>query len=136
MNVRALVVDDNPTNLKLACDILALEGFTVLRATEAEGAQAILRMSMVDVILMDLELPGTDGLTLTRLLKGDPATRHIPVVALTAFAMKGDDERALAAGCSGYIAKPIDTRRFASQVISFIPSAEGARAAGPPMAGR
>jgi CheY-like chemotaxis protein len=136
MNVRALVVDDNPTNLKLACDILALEGFTVLRATEAEGAQAILRMSMVDVILMDLELPGTDGLTLTRLLKGDPATRHIPVVALTAFAMKGDDERALAAGCSGYIAKPIDTRRFASQVFSLIPSAEGARAAGPPMAGR
>jgi CheY-like chemotaxis protein len=128
MDKRILVVDDNPTNLKLACDVLAMEGFDVLRAIDADGAREILGAQPVDLILMDIELPGTDGLTLTRLLKEDETTRHIPVVALTAFAMKGDDRKALAAGCAGYIAKPIDTRRFGDQVAAFLAEPDGMHA--------
>lgn len=115
-----LVVDDNPTNLKLACDVLGMEGFVIERASNAGEALAALRRGSIDLILMDIGLPGTDGLTLTRTLKKDTALKHIPVVALTAFAMKGDDEKAFAAGCSGYIRKPIDTRTFGALVASFL----------------
>jgi len=122
-----LVVDDNPTNLKLASDVLEFDGFTLLKAADAEEAQKVIARTLPDLILMDIGLPGMDGLTLTRLLKAAPRTRHIPVVALTAFAMKGDEEKALAAGCDGYIIKPIDTRQFSSQVTGFL---AGARAPG------
>src|SRR6185503_13567738 len=114
MNTSALilVVDDNPTNLKLVVDVLEFEGCRVITAADAELAQTIIARTPPDLILMDIALPGMDGLTLTRLLKADPKTQHIRVVALTAFAMKGDDNKATAAGCEGYITKPIDTRRF------------------------
>ena len=115
-----LVVDDNPTNLKLASDVLEFDGFTMLKAADAEEAQKIIARTLPDLILMDIGLPGMDGLTLTRLLKAGPRTRHLPVVALTAFAMKGDEEKALAAGCDGYIIKPIDTRQFSSLVAGFL----------------
>jgi CheY-like chemotaxis protein len=120
MEARILVVDDHPINLKLACDVLASEGYTVERAMDAEEALAVVHRIPLDLILMDVALPGMDGLTLTRQLKADPATQHISIVALTAFAMKGDDRKAMEAGCDGYIAKPIDTRRLPEQVAEVL----------------
>lgn len=120
MSARILIVDDNPINLKLACDVLEMEGFNIERATRAEQVKAVIERIELDLILMDIELPGTDGLTLTRQLKADPATRSIPVVAVTAYAMKGDDQKAMEAGCEGYITKPIDTRKFGDQVRAFL----------------
>lgn len=124
---RILVVDDNPTNLKLASDVLEFEGHEVLRAIDAEQAQDILRETVPDLILMDIALPGMDGLTLTRRLKADARTRHVPIVALTAFAMKGDDQKAREAGCDGYITKPIDTRRLPEQVNALVFEAKKVR---------
>jgi CheY-like chemotaxis protein len=117
---RILIVDDNRTNLKLASDVLGFDGYEILNASDAESAQEIIRNTPPDLILMDIALPGMDGLTLTRLLKADESTRHIVVVALTAFAMKGDDARAREAGCDGYITKPIDTRTLPSAVAGYL----------------
>jgi len=113
---RILVVDDNPTNLKLAADVLEWSGFQVSGAADAEQALELIGEAPPELILMDIGLPGMDGLTLARKLKADPATGHIPIVAMTAFAMKGDAQKVFDAGCDGYISKPIDTRTFASQV--------------------
>lgn len=104
-----LIVDDNPQNLKLARVLLSGEGYEVRTAVDAEEALQILESFTPRLILMDLQLPGMDGLELTRRLKGDPRFRRIIVLALTAYAMKGDDQKARAAGCDGYITKPIDT---------------------------
>lgn len=121
-NGRILVVDDNPINLKLATDLLEWSGYQVAQAMDAEQAQRSISQSLPDLILMDIELPGMDGLTLTRKLKADDATKHICIVALTAFAMKGDQAKALAAGCQGYISKPIDTRHLPQIVSQLIKS--------------
>ncbi len=115
-----LVVDDHLTNLKLAADVLEWAGHTVLRANDAQEALAVLQHARPELILMDLQMPGMDGLTLTRRLKADPAYQRIPIVALTAFAMKGDEQKAREAGCDGYITKPIDTRALAGQVIEIM----------------
>ncbi len=115
-----LVVDDNLTNLKLASDLLTWSGYEVAQAVDAERALEAMQSQRPALILMDVGLPGMDGLTLTRQLKEDPATRGIRIVALTAFAMKGDEQRALDAGCDGYIAKPINTREFADRVAGFL----------------
>lgn len=115
-NERILVVDDHPTNRKLVCDLLGWFGYEVSQAPDAEQALDAVRDRRPDLILMDIGLPGMDGLTLTRQLKADAATREIRILALTAFAMKGDQQRALAAGCDGYVAKPINTRGFPEQV--------------------
>lgn len=120
MNPRILIVDDNPVNLKLAGDLLEFEGLKVQRAVDAEIAREMIRQAPPDLILMDVALPGMDGLTFAKLLKKDPETEHIVIVALTAFAMKGDQEKTASAGCDGYITKPIDTRRFPQQVLSFL----------------
>jgi CheY-like chemotaxis protein len=120
MSARILIVDDHPLNLKLAADVLEAQGFAVHCAPDAEQAQEMLKTLVPDLILMDIALPGMDGLALTRLIKADPRLMSVPVVALTAFAMKGDDAKALAAGCAGYITKPIDTRALARQVNAFI----------------
>ncbi|MGO8701030.1 MAG: response regulator [Limisphaerales bacterium] len=117
---RILVVDDNPINLKLAADLLAFEGYQILSAADGETALALIRRTPPDLILMDLALPGMDGLSLTRLLKADPATSHIGIVALTAFAMKGDEQKAKEAGCDGYITKPIDTRQLPGVVAEIL----------------
>lgn len=117
---RVLVVDDNPVNLKLACEILESEGYTVDRAEDAEQAVLAIAAALPDLILMDIALPGMDGLTLTRKLRDEGKCVGVPIVALTAFAMKGDDAKAREAGCDGYITKPIDTRRFPSQVAEFL----------------
>ncbi len=120
MSVNVLVVDDNPTNLKLVCELLELAKYDVYQAMNAEEAILKINDTPLDLILMDIELPGTDGLTLTKLLKEDLKTKHITIVALTAFAMKGDAQKAFAAGCDGYITKPIDTRKFVEQIADFI----------------
>ncbi len=120
MTARILVVDDNPTNLKLVSDVLEFEGYEMLKAVDAEEAQVILGDTLPDLILMDIALPGMDGLTLTRQLKADARTRQIRIVALTAFAMKGDDEKAKDAGCDGYITKPMDTRTLPGLVAGIL----------------
>jgi CheY-like chemotaxis protein len=107
---RVLIVDDNPTNLKLVAYLVKAQGYEVDTANDAVTARAAIAAQRPDVILMDLQLPDVDGLELTRQLKGDPATRDIRIVAVTAFAMKGDREKARAAGCDDYVTKPIDTR--------------------------
>ena len=103
-----LIVDDNVQNLKLARLVLTTEGYDVRTAVDAEEALRLLRIFTPRLILMDLQLPGMDGLELTRRLKASPDTRQIVIIALTAYAMKGDDEKAYAAGCDGYISKPVD----------------------------
>jgi len=118
--IPVLVVDDNPTNLKLLSYVLASRGYAVQTAADATSAMAALRARRPRLILMDLQLPGLDGLELSRSLKADPATRDIIIVAVTAYAMKGDEERALAAGCNGYIAKPIDTRTFPALIAGYL----------------
>lgn len=115
-----LVVDDNATNLRLAADVLECEGHTVLRANDAQEALAILQHTRPEVILLDIQMPGMDGLELTRRLKADPASQHIRIVALTSFAMKGDEQKAREAGCDGYITKPIDTRQLPKQVADIL----------------
>lgn len=123
---RILVVDDNALNRKLACDLLQLEGYTVQSCEDAVQALEMLAQGAPpDLVLMDISLPGMDGLTLTRQLKAEARYRAMPIVAMTAFAMKGDEAKALAAGCSAYITKPIDTRRFPDQVKSALLAAQG-----------
>jgi CheY-like chemotaxis protein len=107
---RVLIVDDNPTNLKLVTYLVRANGHDVDTAGDAEAALAAIAAHRPDVILMDLQLPGIDGLELTRRLKADPATKDIAIIAVTAYAMKGDQEKALEAGCDDYVTKPIDTR--------------------------
>jgi CheY-like chemotaxis protein len=120
MKARILIIDDNAMNLKLASDVLLNDGFVVETAQDAEQAQAVLGQRIPDLILMDIALPGMDGLTLTRQLKADNRFAHLPIVALTASAMRGDQEKALAAGCAGYITKPIDTRTLGAQVSALL----------------
>jgi two-component system cell cycle response regulator DivK len=115
-----LLVEDNERNLKLARDVLEYAGFTVLVATTGEEAVTTARSSLPDVILMDLQLPGIDGHAALSLLRADSATGHIPVVALTAFAMARDRDRALAAGFDGYLEKPITVRTFPDQVRAHL----------------
>src|SRR5436309_281204 len=105
-----LIVDDTPVNLKLTRILLVNEGYRVLTAASAEEALELLRSYHPDLVLADIQLPGIDGLELTRRIKQEDATRDIVVVALTAFTMKGDERRAVESGCDGYITKPIDTR--------------------------
>lgn len=122
MNGRALilVVEDNPTNQLLTSSVLEREGYQVEVAESSVEALERLAAHTPDLILMDVHLPGLDGLSLTRALKSAPETAGIPVVALTAHAMAGDREQALAAGCAGYISKPIDTRTFGEEVRRFL----------------
>lgn len=119
---RILVVDDNPTNLKLVCDVLECEGYQVFMAIDAEEALHIIQGTPPDLLLLDIALPGMDGLTLTRKLRADERTRDLIIVAVTAFAMKGDEEKAREAGCDGYITKPVNTRTLGPQVAAFLQS--------------
>lgn len=120
---KILLVEDNPMNLELATDLLEAAGYVVIQAGTAEEGIKLARDESPDLILMDVGLPGMDGLEATGVLKQDPATKDIPVIAITAHAMKGDEEKALAVGCAGYITKPIDTREFSKMVTRFIESA-------------
>jgi two-component system cell cycle response regulator DivK len=115
-----LIVDDNPVNMKLARVVLTADGYDVRTAFDGEEALAILKEFRPRVILMDVQLPGIDGLELTRRLKAAPETSGIIIIALTAYAMKGDEEKARAAGCDGYIAKPFDTRTLGATIAGYI----------------
>jgi two-component system, cell cycle response regulator DivK len=115
---KVLVVEDNTVNMSLAVFLLQSAGHTVLSAKDAEAGLAMARAEHPGLILMDIQLPGMDGLEATSLLKQDLATRAIPVIALTALAMKGDEERILAAGCDGYIAKPMRYREFLETIAA------------------
>lgn len=127
MSYRVLVVEDHESNMELATDVLELAGYQVLQAFDAEEGIELAKREKPDLIVMDVGLPGMDGLEATRLLKADPATQHIPVLASTSHAMKGDRERILAAGCDAYISKPIDTRGFARIVADLIAGRQGGR---------
>ena len=117
---RVLIIDDNHATLDLAAFALNAAAFAVESAVDAAGALLQVRLFKPDLILMDIQMPGMDGLELTRRLKADASTRHIVVVAFTAFAMSGDEAKMRAAGCDGYIAKPFDVASFAQTVRSFI----------------
>jgi CheY-like chemotaxis protein len=115
-----LIVDDNETNLKLFTYLLALPDYELRTAITAKLARDTLTSFHPDLILLDVQLPDMDGLTLARLLKADPDTRDIQIVAVTAYAMKGDEERARAAGVDGYLTKPIDKDRFRRVVAEYL----------------
>ena len=117
---KVLLVEDNAVNRRLAEFLLRSQGYQVREAATAQEAFEILKAKRVELILMDIQLPGMDGLEATRKLKENPATRDIPVVAVTSYAMKGDQEKALAAGCAGYITKPIDKTTFVRQIATCL----------------
>jgi CheY-like chemotaxis protein len=123
-----LIVDDNPANMKLASFVLTSKGYTVRTASNAKEALIEIASFPPRLVLMDIQLPDIDGLELTRRLKAEPATRAIIVVAVTAYAMAGDEDMARRAGCDGYITKPIDTRTLATTVDLYLnPSSEAPR---------
>ena len=115
---RVLIVEDNPANMTLAVFLLQSAGHTVLTATDAETGLTLARAEQPDLVLMDIQLPGMDGLEATAVLKRSAATRAIPVIALTALAMKGDEQRIRAAGCDGYIAKPLAYKEFLATITA------------------
>jgi two-component system cell cycle response regulator DivK len=115
---KVLIVEDNSANMTLAVFLLQSAGHSVLSARDAEAGLTLAREEQPDLILMDIQLPGMDGLQATALLKRDEATRAIPVIALTALAMKGDEERIRAAGCDGYIAKPMRYQEFLATIAA------------------
>ena len=121
-----LVVEDNATNMTLSTFLLESAGHTVVAATSAELGLTLALECRPDLILMDIQLPGMDGLQATALLKGNAATRGIPVIALTALAMKGDEERIRAAGCDGYIAKPLAYKEFLAVIREHLAKSAGA----------
>lgn len=126
MSKRILVVEDNDRNRRLLKILLESRGYEVIEAVTGEEAMRYLRDSKPDLILMDVQLPNVDGLELTRNIKNNPQTAHIPIVAVTAYAMKGDRERILEAGCDGYISKPIDTRKLILLVTETLKNSSNA----------
>ncbi len=124
---RVLIVEDAPLNLELTTDLLKRAGYTVLSAITAEKGINLARLQQPDLILMDIGLPGMDGIEATRQLKGHPITARIPVVALTAHALPSDEEKARAAGCVGYLTKPLDTRTLANYIAGFLPGRQQER---------
>ena len=118
---KVLVIEDNPMNMELATDLLQLQGYEVLQAVTAFEALGLLHQVTPDLILMDIQLPGLNGLDLTRYLRQDPRTKDIPIIAITAYAMMGDEDKAFLAGCNAYIPKPIETTKF-FQVVGDVMS--------------
>jgi CheY-like chemotaxis protein len=115
-----LVIEDNEMNMKLVKALLQRGQFNILEAIDAESGIRLAQEQGPDLILMDVHLPGMDGLSATRIIKEDPALKHIPVIALTSYAMQGDAKKAMQAGCDGYITKPIDTRAFLDTIRKFL----------------
>ncbi len=121
MSAKILIVEDNPLNLKLIRDVLEFQGFDVITARSGEEGVAMASDASPDLVLMDLQLPGIDGHEALQRIHADPRCRDVPIVAVTAFAMKDDIERAEAAGFAGYIAKPISVRALPAQIARFLP---------------
>lgn len=120
MSARILCVEDNPQNMRLVRKILKHEGYTVLEAEDGASGLAVAETEKPDLILMDINLPDIDGLEVTRRIKAQSHLVHIPIVALTANAMYGDEERCLAAGCDGYIAKPVSKEKLVSSIEMYL----------------
>jgi len=118
-----LVVEDNPLNMELVTDILEAHGYEVRQAINGKEAVQEVESHLPDLILMDIQLPGLDGLTVTGIIKDNPEAAHVPIIALTAHAMRGDEEKAREAGCDGYISKPIDTRSLPQTIRQFLDAA-------------
>lgn len=123
-----LIVEDNERNMRLMRLLLRNQGYTLLEATDGNEALAMLASQTPDIILVDIQLPDVDGLEITRRLRREPRFAATPIVALTAYAMPGDREMFLRAGCTGYVAKPIDTRAFPEIVASYLGAAHTALA--------
>jgi len=123
---RILIVEDTEDNRRIMRDLLSNAGFDIVEAHDGQAAVAAAANYVPDLILMDIQLPGMDGLQATALLKGNAATRGIPVIALTALAMKGDEERIRAAGCDGYIAKPLAYKEFLAVIREHLAKSAGA----------
>ena len=121
---KVLVIEDNALNMKLVRGLLSLEGYTMLEATDAETGIKMAMQHRPDLILMDIQLPGMDGLEATKIINADDDLKRIPILALTSYAMQGDEEKAKLAGCSGYITKPIDTRSFLDYIGNVIDQKE------------
>ena len=119
-NKAVLVIEDNELNMKLVRSLLKIGNYEILEAEDAETGMELMRKHRPDLVLMDVQLPGMSGLRATRIIKGDPAIKDIPVVALTSYAMQGDEEVATEAGCTGYITKPIDTKEFLDNLKQYI----------------
>jgi CheY-like chemotaxis protein len=119
-NKTILVIEDNALNMKLVKSLLGIGKYSILAAEDAESGMQVARENHPDLILMDIQLPGMYGLTATKILKADQKVNTIPIVALTSHAMEGDDKKALAAGCDGYIAKPIDTKNFLATIGHYL----------------
>ncbi len=122
MEEKILVIEDTPVNMELVTDLLEVAGYKVIQAETAETGIERAQAEHPDLILMDIGLPGMGGLTAAGILKRDQLTKDIPIIALTSHAMQDDEERIMAAGCDGYITKPIDTREFPKTVAGFIGS--------------
>lgn len=120
MAKKILIVEDEPRNLKLFRDLLQRIGYETIEATDGEQGVELARARNPDLILMDIMMPKMDGIEATRILKADTATKNIPIIALTSYAMKGDRERTLEAGCDGYIAKPVDIQELLKAVEHFL----------------
>ena len=118
--LRILVIEDSPVNMALTVAILENAGHAVLQADHAVEGIEIARREQPDLVLMDIQLPDLDGLAATRMLKSDPRTAKLPVIALTAFAMKGDEDETRAAGCDGYVTKPIRYKQFLAEVEAVL----------------
>jgi CheY-like chemotaxis protein len=117
---RILVIEDNELNMKLVKGLLEIGKYRMLEAADAESGIQLIREQRPDLVLMDIQLPGMDGLSAAKIIKEDPLLKEIPIVALTSYAMQGDKEKALEAGCTGYIAKPIDTRKFLKTISQYL----------------
>lgn len=115
-----LIVEDEPRNLKLIRDLLEVSGYIILEAIDGKQGVEIAKAKKPDLILMDIQLPVMEGFEATRILKADERTRDIPIMALTAHAMEGDEEKVKAAGCDGYVSKPIDTRGFLNKITEYL----------------
>lgn len=119
-NKKVLVIEDNPLNMKLIRGLLQLGNFDMLEAVDAESGIELARKIRPDLILMDIQLPGMDGLSATRIIRNDSSLKEVPIVAVTSYAMQGDEQKAKSAGCSGYIVKPIDTRSFLDTISRYM----------------
>lgn len=117
-----LIVEDDPKNLKLVRDVLQASGYATIEAPDGKQGVELAKARKPDLILMDIQLPIMDGLQATKILKSDASTRKIPIIALTAYTMSGDKEKALQAGCDGYMPKPINVRDFLKKVAEYLPN--------------
>jgi two-component system cell cycle response regulator DivK len=120
MTKTILIVEDEPRNMKLLHDLLQRFGYEIIEASDGEQGVKIAGEKIPDLILMDIMMPKMDGLEATRIIKADEKTKHIPIIALTSYAMKGDREKTIEAGCDGYIAKPIDIKEVLKAIEHFL----------------